>query len=118
MLPLHVYSLADAYCCMARGSLILSVSLCKPTCTDYRPPQSFPDVEGAYRARTLSRLAGRGLWGVAATWAGVDGALRLQLLGEVRRASSCGVEDMHSTHFECMHWPLNAAMRGQRVGER
>lgn len=41
----------------------------------------FPDVEADYKRKTLERLAGKGLWGVAATYVGDDRQLQVRVWG-------------------------------------
>lgn len=51
----------------------------------------FPDVEAQYKRRTLARLAGKGLWGVAATYVGEDAALQVGGVGQGSSVSlHCG----------------------------
>ncbi len=45
---------------------------------DFGLQQEFPDVEATYKRKTLDRLVGKGLWGVAATYVGDDQALQVR----------------------------------------
>ena len=40
--------------------------------------QEFPDVESAYKRKTVDKLAAKGLWGVAATYVGDDPVLQVR----------------------------------------
>ncbi|GAB4818833.1 hypothetical protein N2152v2_005879 [Parachlorella kessleri] len=42
--------------------------------------QEFPDVEAAYKRKTVDKLAAKGLWGVAATYVGDDPVLQGELM--------------------------------------
>ena len=57
----------------------------------------FPDVESTYRAATLERLCGKGLWGVAATFVGGERGLQEALVRAMALAGEAALASEYCT---------------------
>ena len=85
-------------CCWGLGAPQRNRPL-RPPLPPPLPAQAFPDVERLHKSRQLEKMAGKGLWGVAATYVGEDAALRRRLLEAMLLAGELTLAEQHQELF-------------------
>ncbi|GIL53333.1 hypothetical protein Vafri_8955 [Volvox africanus] len=67
----------------------------------------FPDIEARYRRAALFKLASKRVWEVAATFAGSDGAMQMELLQQMVEAGEAVLADEYRKRFGLPPGALN-----------
>eukprot|EP00887_Chlorella_sp_A99_P007389 scaffold2.g7389.t1 len=78
---------------------------------DWGLEDEYPGVQAAYRRATVDKLAGKGLWGVAAEFAGEDADLREQLVRAMLLAGEALLADQHIDLYRLNRSKFEASVR-------